>query len=71
MTETATSMKTPFKYRCNGFILFFNLLGSEKLTFLPDFKRRSEGLLFRAELRLRRKQTKTAFLSVFSSRLSV
>ena len=71
MTETATSMKTPFKYRCNSFILFFNLLGSEKLTFSPDFKCRSEGLRFRAELRSRRKQTKTAFLSVFSSRLSV
>ena len=70
MTETATSMKTPFKYRCNSFILFFNLLGSEKLTFLPDCKCRSEGLRCRAERRSRRKRTKTAFLSVYSSRLS-
>ena len=45
-------------------------IGSEKLTFLPDFKCRSEGLRFRAERRSRRKQTKTAFRSVHSKRLS-
>ena len=45
-------------------------IGSEKLTFLPDFKCRSEGLRFRAERRSRRKQTKTAFRSVYTKRLS-
>ena len=45
-------------------------IGSEKLTFLPDFKCRSEGLRFRAERHSRRKQTKTAFRSVYTKRLS-
>ena len=37
---------------------------------MPDFKCRSEGLRFRAERRSRRKQTKTAFRSVYTKRLS-